>query len=67
VLATAQGQAPWGNLHLATVMFRRVAQLRAGARSRIDRVDHKDLRVAFLEVMAGAVPAWITTEAPRQP
>lgn len=56
VLATSDGQRPWGNFHLATVMFLRALQLRGGARPRVDAPGHKFLHVAFLEVTAGAIP-----------
>jgi len=55
VLAGSDGQQPWGNFHLATVVFRRVLQLRAGARPRVDPGGHKLGHVAFLEVRAGAI------------
>jgi DNA-directed RNA polymerase subunit K/omega len=51
-----EGQGPHGSLYLATVMFLRVAQLRAGARPRVDSAGHKLLRVALLEVTTGAIP-----------
>lgn len=53
-----RSQAPWGSFHLAAVMFQRVAQLRGGARPRVDSAGHNIPRVAFLEVMAGAIP-WV--------
>jgi len=56
VLASCEGQMPWGSLHLATVMFRRALQLRNGARPRVDAHGHKVLRIAFLEVTTGAIP-----------
>ena len=56
VLASGDGQKPWGNFHLATVMFRRALQLRSGARPRVDPSGHKFVQVAFLEVTAGAIP-----------
>jgi RNA polymerase Rpb6 len=56
VLAGSDGQRPWGNFHLATIVFRRALQLRAGARPRIDPGRHKLGHVAFLEVTAGAIP-----------
>ena len=58
VLASSEGQRPWGHFHLATVMFLRAIQLKAGARPRVEADGHKPLRVAFLEVTAGAIP-WI--------
>jgi hypothetical protein len=57
VLAGRDGQLPWGNFHLATIVFRRVLQLRAGARPRVDPGRHKLGHIAFLEVTAGTV-AW---------
>ena len=56
VLASAEGQRPWGNFHLATIVFRRALQLRSGARPRVDARGHKTSHVAFLEVTAGAIP-----------
>jgi hypothetical protein len=56
VLAGGAGQVLWGNFHLATVVFRRALQLRAGARPRVDPAGHKLGHVAFLEVTAGTVP-----------
>jgi RNA polymerase Rpb6 len=56
VLASGEGQQPWGQFHLATVMFLRAIQLRSGARPRVEVDGHKALRVAFLEVTAGAIP-----------
>jgi hypothetical protein len=56
VLATAEGQKPWGSFHLATVVFRRALQLRSGARPRVDARGHKTSYVAFLEVTAGTIP-----------
>jgi hypothetical protein len=55
VLAGSVGQQAWGNFHLATIMFRRALQLRAGARPRVDPGSHKLGHVAFLEVRAGAI------------
>ena len=55
VLASRDGQQPWGNFHLATIVFRRALQLRAGARPRVDPGSHKLGHVAFLEVRAGAI------------
>jgi hypothetical protein len=51
-----EGPVPWGNFHLATILFRRVLQLRAGARPRVDPGRHKLGHVALLEVTAGTVP-----------
>jgi DNA-directed RNA polymerase subunit K/omega len=45
-----------GNFHLATIVFRRALQLRAGARPRVDPGRHKLGHIAFLEVTAGTVP-----------
>jgi hypothetical protein len=56
VLATCEGQAPWGSLHLATVMFRRALQLRNGARPRVEVDGHKFLQIAFREVTTGVIP-----------
>jgi hypothetical protein len=56
VLASSEGQRPWGQFHLATVMFRRALQLRGGARPRVDAPGHKFCHVAFLEVTQGAIP-----------
>jgi DNA-directed RNA polymerase subunit K/omega len=60
VLATGEGQSPWGNFHLATVIFRRALQLRGGARPRVIATGHKPTHVAFLEVTAGVIP-WEST------
>ncbi|HEU0090640.1 MAG TPA: hypothetical protein VFS78_00905 [Vicinamibacteria bacterium] len=60
VLAGSEGQRPWGNFHLATIVFRRALQLRSGARPRIDPAGHKLGHVAFLEVTAGAIPWEVT-------
>jgi DNA-directed RNA polymerase subunit K/omega len=65
VLATSNGQQPWGNFHLATIVFRRALQLRAGARPRVDPGSHKLGHVAFLEVTAGAIPWEVGTEIVR--
>jgi DNA-directed RNA polymerase subunit K/omega len=65
VLAGSEGQQPWGNFHLATVVFRRALQLRAGARPRVDPAGHKLGHVAFLEVRAGAIPWEIGREIVR--
>ena len=48
VLAGSEGQQPWGNFHLATVVFRRALQLRAWTWA--------PCRAAFPEVRAGAIP-----------
>jgi hypothetical protein len=56
VLASSDGQQPWGQFHLATVMFLRAIQLRAGARPRVLTNGHKFVQVALLEVTAGAIP-----------
>jgi len=56
VLASHDGQMPWGNFHLATIMFRRAVQLRNGARPRVETNGHKFLQVAFLEVTTGTIP-----------
>lgn len=56
VLASLDGQQPWGKFHLATVMFRRVVQLRAGAHPRIDTDGHKNCEIAYREIMAGTIP-----------
>jgi hypothetical protein len=55
VVASRNGQQPWGNFHLATIVFRRALQLRAGARPRVDPGGHKLGHVAFLEVTAGTI------------
>jgi DNA-directed RNA polymerase subunit K/omega len=65
VLVSSDGQRPWGNFHLATVVFRRALQLRAGARPRVDPGSHKLGHVAFLEVTAGAIPWEVGTEIVR--
>jgi DNA-directed RNA polymerase subunit K/omega len=64
VLASSDGR-PWGNFHLATIVFRRALQLRAGARPRVDPGSHKLGHVAFLEVTAGAIPWEVGTEIVR--
>ena len=56
VLATSDGQRPWGNFHLATIVFRRALQLRGGAQPRVAVGVHKLSHVAFLEVTSGAIP-----------
>ena len=56
VLVGSESQRSWGNFHLATLVFRRALQLRAGARPRIDPGSHKLGHVALLEVTAGAIP-----------
>jgi DNA-directed RNA polymerase subunit K/omega len=53
---SADGDQPSGNFHLATIMFRRVLQLRAGARPRVAAANHKQGHVALLEVRAGTIP-----------
>jgi DNA-directed RNA polymerase subunit K/omega len=65
VLAGNDGQRPWGNFHLATIVFRRALQLRAGARPRVDPAGHKLGHVTFLEVTAGAIPWEIGREIAR--
>lgn len=65
VLVSSDGQRPWGNFHLATVVFRRALQLRAGARPRVDPGSHKLGHVAFLEVTAGEIPWEVGTEIVR--
>lgn len=60
IQATRDGQYPWGNFHLATIMFLRALQLKGGARPRVETHGHKLVHIAFLEVTAGTV-AW---EAP---
>jgi len=55
-VVVGEGQVLSGNFHLATVVFRRALQLRAGARPRVDPGRHKLGHIAFLEVTAGAVP-----------
>ena len=65
VLANHDGQEPWGNFHLATVMFHRARQLRAGSRPRVIADGHKALRIAFLEVITGAVPWEVQTGPPN--
>ena len=65
VLASGDGQRPWGNFHVATLTFRRALQLRAGARPRVDPAGHKLGHVAFMEVTAGAIPWEIGQEIAR--
>ena len=60
VLATSDGQRPWGSFHLATVMFRRAVQLRGGAKPRVEVNGHKFLQLARLEVTAGTIPWEVT-------
>jgi len=55
-VVVGEGQVLSGNFHLATVVFRRALQLRAGARPRVEPGRHKLGHLAFLEVTAGAVP-----------
>jgi DNA-directed RNA polymerase subunit K/omega len=57
VWMTSNNQTPWGSFHLATIMFRRVLQLKAGARPRVEAANHKQGHVALLEVRAGTI-AW---------
>jgi DNA-directed RNA polymerase subunit K/omega len=52
---TTNNQTPWGSFHLATIMFRRVLQLKAGARPRVEAANHKQGHVALLEVRAGTI------------
>jgi len=47
---------------LVTLTAQRAKQLQNGARPRVDGGDHKFLRVALLEVMAGTV-SWSLAEA----
>jgi DNA-directed RNA polymerase subunit K/omega len=54
VVAASIAERPAG-FHLATVIFRRTAQLRVGARPRVDAEGHKLAHVAFLEVTAGMI------------
>jgi DNA-directed RNA polymerase subunit K/omega len=54
---SSDGPAHWTKFHLATVIFRRAAQLRQGARPRVDARGHNVVRVAGLEVLAGVI-AW---------
>jgi len=55
-VVVGEGQVLSGNFHLATVVFRRALQLRAGARPRVEPGRHKLGHLAFLEVTAGTVP-----------
>jgi DNA-directed RNA polymerase subunit K/omega len=55
VWTSSDGQMPEGNFHVATIMFRRVLQLKAGARPRVDAANHKQGHVALLEVRAGTI------------
>jgi DNA-directed RNA polymerase subunit K/omega len=55
VWTSSNGETPEGNFHLATIMFRRVLQLKAGARPRVDAANHKQGHVALLEVRAGTI------------
>ena len=64
VFANSDGQAPWGGFHLATVMFHRARQLRNGSRPRVEPEGHKPLRIALLEVRAGAIPWEVHEESP---
>ena len=63
VVANQDGQTPWGSFHLATVMFQRARQLRAGSRPRVEPEGHKPLRIALLEITSGAIP-WEVHAAP---
>jgi hypothetical protein len=54
---SSNNQTPWGSFHLATIMFRRVLQLKAGARPRVEAANHKQGHVALLEARAGTI-AW---------
>jgi DNA-directed RNA polymerase subunit K/omega len=49
--------APFGNRFLlVTVAFRRVMQIRAGSRPRVDVASHQPTVLAVAEVRAGCVP-----------
>jgi DNA-directed RNA polymerase subunit K/omega len=58
-------QRPGGNFHLATIMFRRVLQLKAGARPRVNAANHKQGHVALLEVRAGTISWEVGAELVR--
>jgi DNA-directed RNA polymerase omega subunit len=49
--------------HLIVVAGQRAKQLAAGARPRVEPGDHRNPRIALLEVMAGLV-SWTVTEPP---
>ena len=66
VWTSSDGQMPEGSFHLATIMFRRVLQLKAGARPRVDAANHKQGHVAWLEVRAGTIPWEIGLPVPRR-
>ena len=51
------------NFQVAVLASQRARQLQNGARPRVDVADHKLLRLAVLEVMAGLV-SWHVTESP---
>lgn len=65
VWMTSQHEMPWGSFHLATIMFRRVLQLKAGARPRVNAANHKQGHVALLEVKAGTIPWELGAELVR--
>lgn len=50
--------------HLVTLTAQRAKQLQNGARPRVDGGDHRHLRVAMLEVMAGLI-SWSVLESPE--
>jgi hypothetical protein len=54
-ISATDGQRSWGQFHLATVMFLRAIQLRAGARPRVVTGGHKFVQVALREVIAGTI------------
>lgn len=46
---------PLGGFLLVSVVFERAKQLQKGARPRVEAADHKNTRVALLEVLADTV------------
>ena len=63
-LAMPEGQSAVGPLdsrfHVVAVASLRVMQIRAGARLRLDPGGHKPCVVAVAEVLAGAVPYYVS-------
>jgi hypothetical protein len=55
--ALGRGHSAGDRFYVATLMFQRARQIRDGARPRVDSRGHSAVRVALLEVLAGAVIA----------
>jgi DNA-directed RNA polymerase subunit K/omega len=63
LLAMARARPAGDGFYVATLMFQRAQQLRAGARPRVDPRGHSVVKVAVLEVMAGLVTASLEAAA----